>query len=243
MRYFTSANLIRVLAFWVVLSQIILALIFTLFTGTNPRAVMLMATGLMGIWIIVGGALMWRFRNSIRTYMLKIQIPRAIKFILFCTLLALIEEAVAVLMTNLAPLFGVPIGSAYITASANYFDVVTFHSVVVFIPMFIVWAFLLLHWDFSPTAVFLLFGLTGFFSEAIFAGTFDLTRAPFWIFIYGLMIWLPAYCIPPRTGVKLPRWWMVPLAIFAPYLLAVPVALVVSTLHPVSIHFPPIVSN
>ncbi len=243
MRYFTIANLIRILAAWAVLSQIFLLLIFTLFTDANSRAVMLMATGLMVLWMIVGGGAMWRLRDSIRTRVLEIQIPWAIKFVLFCTALALTEEAIAVLMTNLAPVFGVPVGAAYITASANYFDVVMFHSVVVFVPMFIVWAFLLSRRDFSPAAVFLLFGITGFLSESIFAGTFDLARAPFWVFIYGLMIWLPAYCLPPRDGAKLPHWSLYLLAIFVPYLLAIPVALVVSSLHPISIHFLPIAPN
>jgi hypothetical protein len=243
MKLFRISNLIRILAVWAVLSQLFLLVIFTLFLGPNSRAVMLMATGLMGLWMIAGGLLMWRFRDSIREWVLKINLNWGIKFVLFSTLLALTEEAIAVLMTNLAPIFGVPLGAAYITASANYFDVVIFHSVVVFVPMFIVWAFLLSRWSFSHTSVFLLFGFTGFLSEAIFAGTFDLTRAPFWIFIYGLMIWLPAYTLPVRERATLPRWWVYALALFAPFLLAIPVALVVSSLHPVSIHFSPILPN
>ncbi|MBN8579700.1 MAG: hypothetical protein J0L96_03430 [Anaerolineae bacterium] len=243
MKLFRIANLIRILAAWAVLSQLFLLVIFTLFLGPNSRAVMLMATGLMGLWMVVGGTLMWMFREPIREWVLKIKLNWGIKFVLFSILLALSEEAIAVSMTNLAPLFGVPLGAAYITASANYFDVVIFHSVVVFIPMFMVWAFLLSRWSFSHTSIFLLFGLTGFLSEAIFAGTFDLARAPFWIFIYGLMIWLPAYTLPARERAKPPRWWMYPLALFAPFLLAVPVALLVSSLHPISIHFPPILPN
>ena len=35
-----------------------------------------------------------------------------IKFVLFATVLALIEEAIAVSMTNLAPFFGVKVGEA-----------------------------------------------------------------------------------------------------------------------------------
>jgi hypothetical protein len=243
MKIFHIANLIRILAIWTVLSQIFLLVIFTLFLGPNSRAVMLMATGLMVLWIILGGTLMFRFREPIRGFMLMIRLNWAVKFILFCILLALLEEAITVFMTNLAPLFGVPIGAAYITASTNYFDVVMFHSVMVFIPMFIVWAFLLSRWSFSHTSVFLLFGMTGFLSEAIFAGTFDLARAPFWIFIYGLMIWLPAYSLPVRERAKPPRWWVYPLALFAPFFLAVPLALLVSSLHLVSIHFPPILPN
>ena len=60
-------------------------------------------------------------------------------------------------MTNCAPFFGVPFGQAYITASANYFDVVLYHSVVIFVPLFIGWAVLLWRWRFPPLAVFVLF--------------------------------------------------------------------------------------
>ena len=41
-------------------------------------------------------------------------------------------------MTNCAPLFGVEMGEVYITASGNDMDVVLFHSVVVFVPQFLV---------------------------------------------------------------------------------------------------------
>jgi hypothetical protein len=64
-------------------------------------------------------------------------------------------------MTNLAPLFGVKVGQAYITSSTNYLDVVALHSVVMFVPLFVGWAVTLSCYDFSPFAVFLLFGLTG----------------------------------------------------------------------------------
>ena len=49
-----------------------------------------------------------------------------VKFVLGCCGLPwlLLEEAITTLMTNCAPFLGVSIGQAYITASANYFDVV-----------------------------------------------------------------------------------------------------------------------
>lgn len=67
-----------------------------------------------------------------------------------------------------APLLQVEpsIGKAYITASANYLEVVCFHSVVMFIPLFIAWACILSRYQFRPFAVFLLFGLTGTLAEA-----------------------------------------------------------------------------
>lgn len=239
MNMLNSVNWIRALALWMALVHLAV-LSAALFMSPNHRAVILMGTGVIVLWIALGGTLMWKLRQPIRRWALNLGLPWAVQFVLFCAFLALVEEAVTVSMTNLAPLFGVPIGAAYITASANYFDVVLFHSVVVFVPMFAAWAFLLSRWDFSPTSVFLLFGITGFFSEAMFAGAFDPLSAPFWIFVYGLMIWLPAYSLLPRENAKPPPWWMFPAAVFVPYLFAIPVAFVVHLLHPVSVHFPPI---
>jgi hypothetical protein len=58
--------------------------------------------------------------------------------------------------------------------------------------MFVVWAWLLSRYRFSPSSVFLLFGMNGVLAELLIGGP-ALLMAPFWIFIYGLMIFLPAY--------------------------------------------------
>jgi len=60
---------------------------------------------------------------------------------------------------------------------------VCFHSVVVFVPMFIAWAWMLSRWDFSPLKVLLLFGITGSLAEA----SINLTSliGGFWVFVYG----------------------------------------------------------
>lgn len=241
--HFTLRNFIRFLAAWTALSTLFVLIVAIVGMGPNSRAIIFMGTGLVLLWIFLGGMLMWRKRSRVRAFVLGMQLPWALTFVLFCTLLALTEEAVTVSMTNLAPLFGVPLGAAYITASANYLDVVALHSVVVFVPMFIAWAWMLTHWDFRPAEVFLLFGLTGFLAEAQFAGMFNLAQAPFWIFVYGLMVWLPAASLPSRNGAKKPRWWAYPLAVILPFVFAIPVAVVVSLLHPVKIHFPPIPPN
>jgi hypothetical protein len=78
------------------------------------------------------------------------------------------------------------VGEAYITASADYLDVVLFHSVVVFLAQFATWAWLLRRYDFSPFSVFLLFGLGGAVNETLFAGPQPLALAQ-WILVYGLM--------------------------------------------------------
>jgi hypothetical protein len=43
--------------------------------------------------------------------------------------------------------------------------IVLFHSVVVFVPIFIAWALMLPRWKFSPLRVLLLFEITGSLAE------------------------------------------------------------------------------
>jgi hypothetical protein len=210
---------------------------------SNSRAVILMASGLILFWMIIGGTLMQLFRDPMRTFVQSIRIDWQIKFVLFATILALIEELITTTMTNLAPLFGVPIGVAYITASNNYFDVVCLHSVVVFIPMFVGLAILLKYFDFSPNAIFLLFGFTGVAAEASFSGWQAIAEFGLWVFIYGLMVYLPTYCIPKDRGAKKPKWWQYVLVVFLPIIFAIPVAVIVGAIYPIRIHFPIIPPN
>jgi len=200
-----------------------------------------MAGGLGYIWIVCGGLLMWRFREPIRTQVQRIRLDWRLKFVLFCTLLALLEEAITTTMTNLAPLFGVPVGAVYITASANYLDVVLFHSVIVLIPEFIAWAYLLSRFDFSPNAVLVLYGIMGTLGETLAFGPQNIGMLGFWIFVYGLMIYLPAYTLPSERAVRPPRLHHYLLALILPLLLVIPVVLIITLgFHHPGIHFPPI---
>jgi hypothetical protein len=66
-----------------------------------------------------------------------------------------------------------------------------------------------------------------------------------WVFVYGLMIYLPACSRPADRGARPPHWWHYPLAVILPLLfmvLLVPWGLIKFYLHPdpSSIHFPPI---
>jgi hypothetical protein len=242
-RFWNSGCLIAVLALWLALSTAAVVIIALAAARPNFRAEILMGAGLVLLWVGLGGFLMRLFRDPVRDFVRAIRIDWRIKFVLFATVLALAEEAVTTAMTNLAPLFGVPVGSAYITASENYFDVVCLHSVVVFVPMFLGWAVLLRYYDFSPNAVFLLFGLTGLTAEMSFSGAQAVTEFGLWIFVYGLMVYLPACIIPAERGARKPRWWHYPLAVFFPILFAIPVAAAVGMAHPIRIHFPPIAPN
>ena len=242
-RFLNSGCLIKALAVWLALMMAALIAIALLAAHPNTRAVLLMGTGLVLLWIVLGGLFMHRFREPVRLFVLSIRLDWRVKFILFCTALALLEEVVTTWMTNLAPVFGVPIGAAYITASTNYFDVVCLHSVVLFIPMFVCWALLLQRYDFSPNAVFLLFGLTGVVIEGIYSNGQGFAEFGLWIFVYGLMAYLPAYTLPAGRGAKPPRWWHYLLAVFLPIVFALPAAAVVGIIHPIKLHFPPIRPN
>lgn len=234
---------IALLLGWLALSTgMITALTLPSRTG---RAVLGMGWGLIVLWVFVGGALMHRHRRVLAAradYYIRGTWRQ--RFVVFCTLLALIEEAITTSMTNLAPLFGVRVGEAYITASTNYLDVVGLHSVIVFIPMFVAWAFLLGRFAFTPFQAALLFGITGTLAECTF-GPQHLLEFGLWIPVYGLMVYLPAYSIPERPGVAAPRWWHFPLAVIMPFpfVALFPVAFVLRWLffpnHP-DIHFPPI---
>jgi hypothetical protein len=238
-----SGCLIAAIGAWLILSTGVIAAIALFGAPPNTRAVMLMGTGLVIAWVAVGGSVQRLLLSPLRSFVQAVRIDARVKFVALAAGLALAEEAVTTTLTNLAPLFGVPYGSAYITASGNYFDVVCLHSVVVFVPMFIGWAFLLQRYAFSPNAVFLLFGLTGLSAEAMFGGTQALLEFGLWIFVYGLMVYLPAHAFPAERGARKPPWWMYPAAVFIPVLFAIPVAAAVGFLHPVKIHFPVIPSG
>lgn len=173
-------------------------------SGSDPtaRAIVSMLLGLLVLWVVVAGSAMYVFRDRIATAVRRAPFDWRVTFVLFATALALVEEAVTVTMTNLAPAFGSELGVAYITASANYVHVVLFHSVVVFVPMFTAWAALLSRYDFSPAEVFLLFGLVGTIAEATVTPVNAL--GGFWVFVYGLFVYLPAYSIPPRPAALSP---------------------------------------
>ena len=231
----------------VVLLVVFLQLV-ALHEGTAmARGIAGMATGLIVIWIFIGGSLMRRWQGGFRRLSNRIPLGWRTRFVLSCIVLACLEEAVAVSLTNAAPLFGARVGEAFITASANWVDVVVFHSVVVFVPMFIALSWVLGRRDLSPFATFIAFGIVGTLGEVIFAGRVDaLLGFPMWVFVYGLMVWLPATALPPAAerGARPARWYHAVLAAPVVFLLSLPmvapIVWVIGDLlqHP-SIHFVP----
>ena len=237
-RFVNSACILKILA---VYGLVVTSLVTVLVSHNRiERAVVGMAWGLIILWIILGGILARVYRDKVRRFVLRVPLRWKTKFVLFATVLALIEEAITTTMTNMAPVFGVKVGEAYITASANYLDVVLGHSVIVFVPMFVAWAWLLGRYDFRPATVLLLFGLTGTLAEAGSFGLQNLAQVGMWVFVYGLMVYLPAYCAPADRGARQPLVRHYVLAVFLPFLFVIPVAGVVGYLHPVKIHFQPI---
>ena len=209
----------------------------------NTRAAILMTLGLIVLWVVVGGVLMRLSRDWVRESMLARCTHPRVGFVMLATLLALTEELVTTSMTNAAPIFGVPVGAAYITASANYIDVVLFHSVIVFVPMFVGWTFLLSRYRFAPGSVLWLFGLTGVVVETMYGGAQAILEFGLWVFVYGLMVYLPAYAFQDSWSAGQPSRRHYAAAVILPILFAIPVALVVGLVHPVRVHFPPMVAG
>jgi len=202
--------------------------------GTFEGAILLMAATLALVWNVFGGVTMFLLRKRIRKWVGQSSCSQGLTFVLFSVGLALLEEVVTTTITNLAPVFGN--STAFITASRNYLEVVLWHSVIVIAPMFVVWAWLLARFKFSPGAVMLLFGMNGVLAEWIIGGP-ALPMAPFWIFVYGLMIFPPAYSYVAKAEARSPRWFHYPAAIAGCLLASAAVALVVNLLAPHLPHF------
>jgi hypothetical protein len=191
------------------------------------RAEVDMTWGLVLIWVAGAGSVTLVLRRRAKEIFSSLPGDPRLKFFMLATGLSLAEEAVTTGMTNLAPEFGVKIGQAYITASANYLDVVLFHSVIVFLPMFVAWAFMLSRYTFDPKAVLLLYGVTGALAESISFGFQNLIGAGLWILVYGLMVYLPAFVVSPMAGARAPKARHYVVALLLPLVSAIPVALAI----------------
>ena len=138
---------VQALLCWVIFTSTAVALL----NWKQPikHAATCMGLGLVVLWIVFGGGLMVRFRNPIMAFVSSIKLKWQVRFVLFCTLLAMTEEAITTLMTNTAPLYGLKMGQAYITASSDYIDVILLHGVCVFVSFFVGWAVILSNYQIS----------------------------------------------------------------------------------------------
>lgn len=213
--------------------------------GDNQRlrAVMGMALGLLWLWVVFVGGALYTFRRRISTWFEPHTASVRGRFACFASMavaLACVEEAIACAMTASAPLYGVPVGRAYITATTDYLDLIGLHSVVAFVPAILLWAWATSRRRFAPAWVAIFFGLFGLGGETIAFGPQSLSNAGFWVLVYGTMVFLPAFLVAERQpATPSARWWSYPLLMAGGWVAAAPVAIVLSRVHAVQ-HFPPL---
>jgi hypothetical protein len=211
---------------WGVLSiSAVTAFILTNEANPDNRAIIKMGVALILIWCVLGGTLMLRFRDRFVAWATRIPLGWRTLFVLLCIAFAMLEEAVTTSLTNLAPLFGGVTDAARITASRNYLEVVFLNSVIAFIPMFVCWGWLLSRYNFRPAEVLLLFGLNGTLAETLSFGPQNLLQVGMWVWVYGLMAYLPACTVPVDRAARPARWWHWLMAIFLPLVFIVPLVL------------------
>jgi len=217
--------LLALIAGWGAFATSIVATV-VLSTEKDPdkRAIMKMGIGLILIWCVIGGLVMYGARDRFVAWAQRIPLGWRTRFVLLCIIFAMLEEAVTTTLTNMAPLLGGVTDAARITASKNYLEVVLKHSVIIFVPWFLCWAWLLSRYDFRPIEVLLLFGLTGTLAEAITFGLQNVVGVGMWTFVYGLMIYLPAATVPEERAARVARWWHWLVAVFLPIFFAIPLA-------------------
>jgi hypothetical protein len=193
----------------------------------DRRAVVYMGLSLIAVWCMLGGTTMYLGKRLFIHWSRSLKVGWKVRFVLLAALMALIEEAIATSLTNAAPVFGAISDSARITVSANYFEVIS-TSVVAFIPWFLCWAWLLGRFDFKPLQVVLCLGLTGAIAEAMLDATLtldDLAGACMWVFVYGLMVYLPAAAVPEDHADQPPPWFLPPLVVVLPLVFVIPLVL------------------
>lgn len=190
----------------------------------DGRAILRMAVALAVVWCGAGGIVMVLARDRFVGWARRVlAVGWGWRFVLLCVGFAMIEEAITTTLTNLAPRFGAASDAARITASKNYLVVVFQTSVIVFVPMFLAWAWMLKRYDFRPAEVFLLFGITGTLAETMSFGPQNLMQMGMWVYVYGLVVYLPAATVPEDRRARPVRWWHWPMAVVMPILWSLPV--------------------
>ncbi len=223
MRARLTRSLLILIAAWGVLSTTVVA-VFILSKDPDPdhRAIIKMGVGLILVWCVLGGLVMYQLRDGFVVLATRIPLGWRTRFVLLCIVFAMLEEAVTTSLTNMAPLLGGVSDAARITASKNYLEVILKHSVIAFVPLFLCWGWLLSRYDFRPIEVLLLFGLNGTLAETITFGPQNLIQVGMWVFVYGLMAYLPACTVPKERGATTARWWTWLMAVFLPLAFIIP---------------------
>ncbi len=76
---------------------------FAVWGQPHKRAVIGMGWGLIWLWIIGCGGVMWRFKELGCRLAAGVAMPWPVKFVLGCIMFAMLEEAVTTSMTNCPP--------------------------------------------------------------------------------------------------------------------------------------------
>ena len=229
-----SKLLIKIIAIYSIIFLIFLSIVtFTGDATNNEKAIIKMALLLNLIWCVGFGLYTLKNKNKIKQKFnqIKSDLSWKKKFFIFFLGLILLEEIITTTLTNLAPALGGEIGKSFITASTNYFEVIFFHSAIIFVPFIFIWIYLFSKYDFSANQAFLLFGLVGTLAEAMLS-PFALISG-FWFFVYGLMIYLPAYTLPQRENLLPAGIWAHIQAIILPFIVSIPMSLFVIWLRSV----------
>jgi hypothetical protein len=220
--------LLWILAVWGFLVAAVVAAIHAVAGSADPdaRAIVRMGLGLIVIWCLAGGLTMRLARRRFTAWSRRLPLDWRLRFVILCILMALLEEGVTTALTNAGPLLGAATAAARITSSTNYLEVIR-GSVLVFIPWFICWAWLLGRYDFRPLEVMLLFGLTGTLAETITYGPSNLAGIGMWVYVYGLMVYLPVQTVPENRSAKPVRWYHAVMAVLLPLVFIFPFVVVV----------------
>ncbi|MGD0039387.1 MAG: hypothetical protein ABSE84_03040, partial [Isosphaeraceae bacterium] len=93
--------LIVCLGVWMILATSVLLVLALLAGKPVFGAVICMGSGLVLLWNVLGGILMYRGRDRVRRFVVSLPGWWPVKFVAFCIVLALTEEAITTTMTNL----------------------------------------------------------------------------------------------------------------------------------------------
>jgi hypothetical protein len=100
-------RLLIVIAAWGVLSTTAIT-VFILSNDPDPdhRAIIKMGVGLILLWCVLGGLMMWALRDRFVRWATRIPLGWRTRFVLLCIAFAMLEEAVTTGLTNMAPMLG-----------------------------------------------------------------------------------------------------------------------------------------
>ena len=196
----------------------------------GPRealALVTMSFGLLVIWGGLGGWLQLKLHARLSSQPYQSAWKNFAMLFVALVGMALLAEVVSTTMTNTAVLWGFSPREVYITASPNYLEVVLKHSVIVFLPQFIVLAWLHQRYAFQPWHWFIIYGLVGYLNEWLaFGEAASLVSLPFWMIIYGNIAYTPTSRFLPQTLRKPLRLHILLGAVFLTFLVAIPWAMV-----------------